>query len=351
MTNECTNNDQRNSHKKVTLSLEEQLKSCIKETNDAFLSKLATNIQTAEKGKPLPAKKNKLAKFSTCRRAIALPGSILNNAHNLKLKTLVIGQIARFCAIFGVDEIVIFDDKDRGYGQVGKTDQDCNLMKKLLEFIVIPQYLRTSLFGMDNDLSWASLLHPLATPHHMKADEFSKYRVGVTLDKRSANGNTYANCGLDKNILLDRKLKPNLCVTVLLASQKVSNGIVVSPNKPREEGIYWGFSVRVVDDVDSVFYDDSGRRYTTIIGTSDKGDNIQSVDFDIEQNERLMIVFGGVKGLEFAFSKSRSLKHKACVDKFDYYVNCCPHQSCRTIRTEEALPIVLTSLQNKLDFS
>ena len=98
-------------------------------------------------------------------------------------------------------------------------------------------------------------------------------------------------------------------------------------------------------------YDHSGRRYTIIIGISDKGYNIQSVDFDIEQNERLIIVFGSVKDLELAFSKSRSLKHKACVDKFDYYVNCCPHQCCRTIRTEEALAIVLTSLKNKLGLS
>ena len=371
---------------KGVLSLEKQIQSCIKEANAAFSKKISTNVQKpVSKTRPkslktrLPKPKNPSKKspnetldpvansFTTLFSiptvpkaaaperlsclAVALPGSILNNAQNLKLKTLMIGQIARFCAIFSVDEIVIFDDKDIGYDRIGPTTRSCNLMKKLLQFIEIPQYLRTAFFGMDHDLSYASLLHPLATPHHMKGDEYSKYRNGVTLEQLSPKGFTLANCGLDRDVILDRKLKPNLCVTVRLDGKNSVNGVVVSPDQPRKDGIYWGYSVRVVEDIANVFSDASGKPYSTIIGTSDKGSNLQSENMKFDSRGSLLIVFGGVKGLEFAFENSSRLNKKTCQESFDYYVNCCPGQACRTIRTEEAVPIVLTSLKNKLRFS
>lgn len=43
--------------------------------------------------------------------SVALPGSILNNAQSLELRTYLAGQIARACAIFCVDEIVVFDEQ------------------------------------------------------------------------------------------------------------------------------------------------------------------------------------------------------------------------------------------------
>lgn len=42
--------------------------------------------------------------------SVALPGSILNNAQSLELRTYLAGQIGRACGIFCVDEIVVFDE-------------------------------------------------------------------------------------------------------------------------------------------------------------------------------------------------------------------------------------------------
>lgn len=42
--------------------------------------------------------------------SVALPGSILNNAQSPELRTYLAGQIGRACAIFCVDEIVVFDE-------------------------------------------------------------------------------------------------------------------------------------------------------------------------------------------------------------------------------------------------
>lgn len=44
---------------------------------------------------------------------VALPGSILNNAQSPELKAYLAGEIARSCAVFCVDEVVIFDETAR----------------------------------------------------------------------------------------------------------------------------------------------------------------------------------------------------------------------------------------------
>jgi len=61
-----------------------------------------------------------------------------------------------------------------------------------------------------------------------------------------------------------------------------------------------------------------------------------------------MVVFGGVAGLEDASAADAALAAAGISDvsdMFDMYVNTCPFQGSRTIRTEEALSISLASLQ------
>ena len=43
--------------------------------------------------------------------SIALPGSIVDNAQSVELKTYLAGQIARAAVVFRVDEIVVFDEQ------------------------------------------------------------------------------------------------------------------------------------------------------------------------------------------------------------------------------------------------
>lgn len=44
--------------------------------------------------------------------SVALPGSVLDNAQSPELRTYLAGQIARACAVFCVDEIIVFDEQD-----------------------------------------------------------------------------------------------------------------------------------------------------------------------------------------------------------------------------------------------
>ncbi|MGK3733452.1 MAG: putative SPOUT superfamily RNA methylase MTH1 [Bacillariaceae sp.] len=188
------------------------------------------------------------SRFSTV--SIALPGSVLSNCQTRELRTLLVGQIARACTIYHVDEIIVFDDKlgktgnSSGSGggwrdfkrqknrQDGgnnnekqeiptekkvddaKIDADRNnnneqpqferrvrsthqeFMARLLQYCECPQYLRRQFFPMHPDLQFAGLLAPVDAPHHVREGDRSKYREGVVMNKNSSNGNSLVNCGI-----------------------------------------------------------------------------------------------------------------------------------------------------------
>lgn len=179
--------------------------------------------------------------------SIALPGSVLSNCQTRELRTLLVGQIARAATIYHVDEIVVFDDKlgkslhsqnggggwrrnrdrdDRRQKEQsssntnGKSDAESSeqpkndkdekprerqersdpqtFMARLLQYCECPQYLRRHFFPMHPDLQFAGLLAPVDAPHHVRAEDRSKYREGVVMDKKPSNpdGGSLVNCGI-----------------------------------------------------------------------------------------------------------------------------------------------------------
>ena len=69
---------------------------------------------------------------------------------------------------------------------------------------------------------------------------------------------SWAYVGLQKEVLVDKRLEPGLRVTVQLdkgsANSKRPRGKVVSPRAPRtEDGLYWGYTVRLADSLSAVF--------------------------------------------------------------------------------------------------
>ena len=49
--------------------------------------------------------------------SIALPSSIIAHAITYELKTMLVGSIARAVAVYGVAEVVIFDDSEKSGGE------------------------------------------------------------------------------------------------------------------------------------------------------------------------------------------------------------------------------------------
>ncbi|NXK32149.1 CI114 methyltransferase, partial [Piprites chloris] len=290
--------------------------------------------------------------------SVALPGSILNNAQSLELRTYLAGQIGRACAIFCVDEIVVFDEQgedaksvEGDFKGIGKKGKACVQLARVLQYLECPQYLRKIFFPKHEDLQFAGLLNPLDSPHHMRVDEDSEYREGVVLDRPLKPGRgSFVNCGMRKEVQINKQLNPGLRVTVRLEEPqnpeaKVHKGTVVSSHHPRTvSGLYWGYSVRLASCLSAVFSECPFKEgYDLSIGTSERGSPVDQVT--LPSFRHALIVFGGLEGLEAGVDVDPNLEVTDPSALFDFYLNTCPGQGSRTIRTEEALLISLSALR------
>lgn len=70
--------------------------------------------------------------------------------------------------------------------------------------------------GYINYIILPGLLNPLDCPHHMRIDDNVPYREGVTLNRPVKGGGSFVNCGMRKEVKIDKLLKPNVRVTVRL---------------------------------------------------------------------------------------------------------------------------------------
>ncbi|KAG5518785.1 hypothetical protein PMAC_002756 [Pneumocystis sp. 'macacae'] len=303
--------------------------------------------------------------------SVALPGSIVANAQGLELKTLLAGQIARALATFSVDEVVVFDDSPAprthaAFEAHGGASDPCVFLVHLLRYIETPhpnpaRYLRKALFPIHRDLRFAGLLNPLDAPHHLRADQHLPYREGITLAPPPPPAPpvpadcTLVDAGLRRRALVAQAIRPGLRVTLALDAPHTHPhyvpAAVVSPAAPRKTmGYYWGYAVRFAPSLSAVFLESPHRRgYDLTIGTSERGVPLDDVVGQLPRFHHLLVVFGGLAGLEAAVHADDRLAFAADAPAlFDAWVNVCPAQGCRTIRTEEALPITLAQLRTHI---
>ncbi|KAF2867150.1 putative RNA methyltransferase-domain-containing protein [Massariosphaeria phaeospora] len=402
--------------------------------------------------------------------SLALPGSFIANVSTLVQKTILAGRIARTCATFCIDEIVIFDDdpptipdkvspKYRPKGSK-KTKQEIlesiepddqpfqnpdQFLHHVLAYAEAPPYLKDSLFPRHPNLGQAGVLPSLDMPHHMRADEWCRFREGVALDKsevasfsESSNANytpkskskssksktaalkefTYVYCGLPFPVKVPGLKQPGERLSVRftnadpppswpnLSQAEVENlEIIVADeldSRPEAEGWYWGYTVRRANSLSAVYTEcpykgtpcscetdcDHRGGYSFAIATSERGVPLSSIMPENLQPPpptskrtasskskspsrprastpepellpptftHLLIVIGGVSGLEPAVAADSVLVSKAGLTKetahqaFDYWVNLVPGQGSRTIRTEEAVDYACCLLKEYVD--
>ncbi|CAJ1070187.1 putative methyltransferase C9orf114 homolog [Xyrichtys novacula] len=293
--------------------------------------------------------------------SVALPGSVLDNAQSAELRTYLAGQIARACVVFCVDEIVVFDEQGEDvksvegeFTGVGKKGQACIQLARILQYLECPQYLRKWFFPKHQDLQYAGLLNPLDSPHHMRIDDESDYREGIVLDRPTKQGKgSLVNCGMRKDVRIDKQLQSGLRVTVQLnksqnQESKLFKGVVVAPHVPRTEGgLYWGYSVRLASCLSAVFTESPYKEgYDLTIGTSERGSSLDQTT--LSPFRHLLVVFGGLQGLEASVDSDQNLDVTDPGLLFDLYLNTCLGQGSRTIRTEEAILVTMAGLRPKI---
>ncbi|KAL5701792.1 hypothetical protein ACHQM5_027094 [Ranunculus cassubicifolius] len=321
----------------------------------------AINGESGTKTKKKKGKKhkNKEEKYEIPTVTMAVAGSIIHNAQSLELATRLAGQIARAATIFRIDEIVVFDNKDSTVDECNGTtveeadgeESGAPFLVRILKYLETPQYLRRSLFPMHSSLRCVGTLPPLDAPHHLRKHEWGPYREGITLQEKTPDSRgTLVDVGLSKNVVVDESLEPGIRVTVAMGTNRhLETGTfhkVVPSSMPREDGGYWGYKVRYASNISSVFKDCPYKGgYDHTIGTSEHGLVLKSSELTIPSFRHLLIAFGGLAGLEEGIEEDSSLKGKDPKEVFDAYLNTCPHQGSRTIRTEEAILISLQYFQ------
>lgn len=217
---------------------------------------------------------------------------------------------------------------------------------------------------MHPNLRTAGTLPSLDMPHHLRANEWCEYREGVTLRPFPDGNGTLVDVGLaEPRTVQGTEIPPGTRVTLRLQDPDSKTAEAVAPNTPREQtGYYWGYTVRQCNSLSEVFTEclfDGG--YDISIGTSERGDPLTKVlggDYlkspEILGYQHVLLVFGGVAGLEAASKNDPDLKKMGSVgnrvsEVFDYWVNVLPGQGSRTIRTEEAVWLGLMGLRGFME--
>ena len=212
---------------------------------------------------------------------VALPGSIVDNAQTQELRSYLVGQVARACAIFNVDEIVVFATETgppASAAAVSRDERKGNssgsvFMARVLQYLECPQYLRKTCFPHHPDLRSVGIIPPIDAPHHLRLDETCAYREAVVLEKTAATaGSCHVYTGLRKELKLDMEVPPGTRLTVRMpgaGSKSVAKA--VAPREPREvAGLYWGYQVPMAPSLAAVWAEcphEGG--YDVSIGTSE----------------------------------------------------------------------------------
>lgn len=219
---------------------------------------------------------------------------------------------------------------------------------------------------MHPNLRAAGVLPSLDMPHHLRANESCEFREGVVAETKPRSNESIVDTGLPgKSVLRGVQLPQHARVTVRLAADGSAHHAEdepVHPSTPRtESGFYWGYYVRRAHSLADVFTEcpfDGG--YDLSFGTSERGAPLSSVLGDspgtaaLKGFGHLLVVFGGVAGIEAAVRGDRQLSEMGVAPGeaerlFDFWVNLLPGQGSRTIRTEEAVWLGLSGLRGLVE--
>jgi methyltransferase len=221
--------------------------------------------------------------------------------------------------------------------------------------VLMTRYLRTQLFPMHPDLRHAALLKSMDLPHHLKIDDHLPYREGIALAPSATKvQGTLVDVGLGTVHLPTEQIEPHTRVTIDMSAvpQTPSTGthitnakLAESTDPTTEMGYHWGYATRQASSLSAVITESPfAKGYDVVIGTSERGEPVEEIRSSLPPFAHLLVVFGGQAGIEAAASNDPELKKvggEGIGGLFDWWVNAVPGQGSRTIRTEEAIWIVL----------
>jgi len=282
---------------------------------------------------------NQLAEYPPRRSkntSVAIPASLVADTPHIREKTYKIGLVGRACAIFRVENILIYPD-------ITRIDQsrDAELISSILTYMETPQYLRKHLVKLEPNLRYAGILPPIRTPHHPLQKPASQLKTGEIRDGvvvETGRDNSLVYLGIEKLATVPKEISKGSRVTVKI--EKIQNRIEGKIVPRQEISIYWGYNVTVSNLPLGETIKEG--RFDLVIATSRYGRNIGELLEELKKawvdSKNALIAFGAPrKGLREILAQE-DLKIE---DVADFNLNTVPVQAVETVRTEEA---VLASL-------
>lgn len=253
------------------------------------------------------------------RLAIAIPNTVMEEKDSLRDKTAKLGLIARACGIYGVDLIEIFRDP-HGQGEAPE-------MRRILEYIETPQYLRKRIYPLDETLKYAGILPPLRIPSHRAKVPIDELLIGEVREG-VANGNGTVEIGLERPARLKEKVTPETRVTVRVVSVKPLAAELV----PREQlSEYWGYRVEVKTSAEVLSDSRFGVKVATSRFGTPIGEALGLLQNSVARADGIKLIFGSPsKGLF-------DIMGKGLAEQVEFVLNLYPEQHVVTVRTEEAI--------------
>ncbi len=261
-----------------------------------------------------------------CRLDVLLPSSLTAETPHLREKTFRIGLVARFLATFRVDNLII-------YYEDLEPDKNAELIKDIMDYLNTAPYLRRRLFPIKPSLRYASLLPPLNIPTHPEvgSEGTFHYREGVVASPGRVDA------GLGRLIKTKERLKKGTKVIVVVKPESGKFKLISRKKSP----VYTGFKTTIVPER----LDEIVARYDVKIATSRLGkpfhELVQPLASRLSTAKNICIAFGSAKRGLYDIAK---LQNFNLDEVFEFVINLVPEQGVRTIRTEEAVCITLTTI-------
>ncbi len=253
------------------------------------------------------------------RIAVSIPDTVLEEKSSPREKTAKLGLIARACAIYGVDVIEVFKDPG-GHGEGAS-------IRRVLEYLETPQYLRKRLFPLDEMLKYAGILPPLRIPSHRAKVPLASLSKGQVREG-VVNQDGTVDVGLDVPFRLTAAGPPGRRATVRISS---GDPPVAEPIRREQVREYWGYMVES-KTLPEVLTDP---RFALKIATSRLGEPLReslgSLRAAVQGADGVKLIFGSpARGLFDIVGRDLGVRVTAVVNLF-------PEQKVETVRTEEAI--------------
>jgi predicted SPOUT superfamily RNA methylase MTH1 len=263
---------------------------------------------------------------------ILIPSSTTMESADMRIRTLKVGTIARAAAVFRVDRIVIYRDREF---------DDSKFISRVLQYAETPQYLRKRLFPRERALRYVGILPPLRTPHHPTSSKVStlkvgEFRVGLVVDEVGSDNGAWVDIGVECPLPLKTasRYEVGQRLNVRVFSLKP---LAAEPVDRSEIPHYWGYETEVIPNLDEhVRSSDRLVVATSRQGTTATPDLLGQTARQ-GRKRGLEVVFGSpARGVD-AFLSSETMEG-CCV------INTIPHQGTETVRLEEAIVATLSQV-------